>query len=169
MSELIDDLLTFSKMSRLEVVTGAVNMKELVEKCIHELLQIEKRKDYRITIQDLPNCKGDAKMLKQVLFNLLSNALKYTSKQSKPQIEVGAIDDLTSNIYYVKDNGTGFDMKYSNKLFGVFQRLHRHDEFEGTGLGLALAKRIVTKHGGEIWGEAALNKGATFYFAIPKK
>jgi light-regulated signal transduction histidine kinase (bacteriophytochrome) len=107
-------------------------------------------------------------MLKQVWTNLIDNALKYSSKAIDPQIEVGFIEDDIKHIYYVKDNGTGFDMKYVDKLFGVFQRLHRQDEFTGTGLGLALAKRIVTKHGGDIWAEAILDKGATFYFSIPK-
>ena len=106
-------------------------------------------------------------MLKQVWFNLISNAIKYSSKKLKPAIEIGSTNEDKRTIYYVKDNGAGFDMRYSNKLFGVFQRLHRQDVFEGTGLGLALAKRIVTKHGGEIWAESALNEGATFYFSIP--
>jgi light-regulated signal transduction histidine kinase (bacteriophytochrome) len=116
----------------------------------------------------MPTCKGDASMLKQVWFNLLANAIKYSAKKDNPLIEVGIVDDQKCNIYYVKDNGAGFEMKYYDKLFGVFQRLHRNDEFEGTGLGLVLAKRIISKHGGEIWGEAALNEGATFYFSIPK-
>jgi light-regulated signal transduction histidine kinase (bacteriophytochrome) len=107
-------------------------------------------------------------MLKQVWMNLLGNAIKYTSKKEAPQIEVGAIADGSFHIYYIKDNGAGFDMKYAGKLFGVFQRLHRQDEFEGTGLGLALAKRIISKHGGEIRVEALPEMGATFYFSIPK-
>ncbi len=102
-------------------------------------------------------------MLRQVWYNLLNNAIKYTSKNEAPEIEVGFLSDATFHIYYVKDNGVGFDMKYANKLFGVFQRLHRQDEFEGTGLGLALVKRIVSKHGGDIWGQSAVLKGATFY------
>jgi PAS domain S-box-containing protein len=168
MSQLIDDLLTFSKMARLEVVRDSINMKRLAEKCIAELLQTEKRTDYVINILDLPECKGDENMLKQVWFNLIGNAIKYSSKKLIPQIEVGAMDDGKANIYYVRDNGAGFDMKYSSKLFGVFQRLHRNDEFEGIGVGLALVKRIISKHSGEIWAEAELNKGATFYFSIPK-
>lgn len=168
MGSLIDDLLTFSKLSRLEFVNDFVNMKDLAERCLNELLPLQSRNDYDVSVCDIPTCKGDGNMLKQVWHNLVANALKYSSKKSKPQIEIGAIDDDKNSTYYVKDNGSGFDMKYSNKLFGVFQRLHRQDEFEGTGLGLALAKRIVTKHGGEIRGEATLSEGATFYFTIPK-
>jgi PAS domain S-box-containing protein len=168
MAHLIDDLLTFSKMARLEVINDSVDMKPLVEKCVKEILKIESRKDYKISILPLPICKGDDKMLKQVWINLISNAIKYSSKISFPQLEVGAIEKALENIYYVKDNGTGFDMKYSNKLFGVFQRLHRQDEFEGTGLGLALAKRIISKHGGEIWAEASPGNGAIFFFSLPK-
>jgi PAS domain S-box-containing protein len=167
-SQLIDDLLTFSKMARLEVVRDSIDMKRLAEKCAEELLQTEKRTDYAINILDLPECKGDENMLKQVWFNLIGNAIKYSFKKLNPQIEVSAIDDGKTNIYYVRDNGAGFDMKYSSKLFGVFQRLHRSDEFKGTGVGLALAKRIISKHSGEIWAEAELDKGAVFYFSIPK-
>lgn len=168
MSELIDDLLTFSKMARLEIVNEAVDMNTIVRKCMTELLTMKQENKPTITVHNLPQCKGDYSMLKQVWFNLVSNAIKYSSKTPDAKVSIGTVDDSSSTIYYIKDNGTGFDMKYSNKLFGVFQRLHRQDEFEGTGLGLALAKRIVTKHGGEIWAEAAVNEGATFYFSIPK-
>lgn len=99
---------------------------------------------------------------------MLSNAIKYSAKNEKPNIEVGALEDHKNHIYYVKDEGAGFDMKYANNLFGVFQRLHRQDEFEGTGLGLALAKRIISKHGGDIWAEGKKDWGATFYFSVLK-
>ena len=168
MSQLIDDLLTFSRMARLEVVSDFIDMKKMAETCMNELLQIEKQTSYTISILDMPKCKGDGSMLKQVWYNLISNALKYSSKKQDAQIEAGTIDNEKMNIYYVKDNGAGFDMKYAKNLFGVFQRLHRQEEFEGTGLGLALAKRIISKHGGEIWAESALNNGSTFYFSIPK-
>jgi light-regulated signal transduction histidine kinase (bacteriophytochrome) len=168
MGELIDDLLTFSKMARLEVVTEAVDMEYLAQRCLEELLQVEEEGRYKVLVEKLPACRGDVNMLRQVWYNLLGNSVKYASKREGPVIEVGAKEDDTSVTYYVKDNGTGFDMKYANKLFGVFQRLHRQDEFEGTGLGLALVKRIISKHGGEIWAEAILNEGATFYFSIPK-
>ena len=168
MGNLIDDLLSFSKMSRLEVITVAIDMKQLADKCVKELLQVEKRKDCEIIVHPLPESKGDANMLKQVWMNLVGNAMKYSSKKTSAKIEIGAIENEKNVVYFIKDNGTGFDMKYANKLFGVFQRLHRQDEFEGTGLGLALAKRIITKHGGEIWAEASLNEGASFYFSLPK-
>ena len=108
-------------------------------------------------------------MLRQVWYNLLHNALKFTSKKEAPQIEIGSLENKGCNIYYVKDNGAGFDGKYAHNLFGVFQRLHRQEEFEGTGLGLALVKRIISKHGGDIWAEASPQQGATFYFSIPKR
>jgi light-regulated signal transduction histidine kinase (bacteriophytochrome) len=168
MSSLIDDLLSFSKMARLEVVNEAIDMKGLAEKCMAEFLQTEEQIKYSVSILCMPTCEGDSKMLKQVWYNLISNAIKYSSKKPNAQIEAGAIDNDEAYIYYVRDNGAGFDMKYAKKLFGVFQRLHRQEEFEGTGLGLALAKRIVSKHGGEIWAESTLNEGATFYFSIPK-
>jgi PAS domain S-box-containing protein len=167
MSQLIDDLLAFSKMARLELVNEAVDMKTIAEKTLAEILQAEVIQP-TVIINDMPPCKGDTSMLKQVWYNLMANAIKYSAKKESPVIEAGKVDDPESNVYYVKDNGAGFDMKYYDKLFGVFQRLHGSDEFEGTGLGLALAKRIISKHEGEIWGEASLNKGATFYFSIPK-
>lgn len=166
MGDLIDDLLTFSKMARLEAIHASVDMHQLVKHCLEKLTMIEKRS--AVSIDLLPPCKGDQSMLRQVWFNLLDNAVKYSSRKEAPQIEIGAKENQRFYIYYVKDNGTGFDMKYAHKLFGVFQRLHRQDEFEGTGLGLALAKRIVSKHGGEIWAEAVPLKGAIFYFSIPK-
>lgn len=168
MGQLIDDLLTFSKMARLEVINVSIDMKQLAANCLNDLLEIEKS-PVNVSLSELPHCNGDNSMLRQVWYNLLNNAIKYTSKKEKPAIEMGALDNQHFNVYYVKDNGEGFDMKYASKLFGVFQRLHRQDEFEGTGLGLALIKRIVSKHGGDIWAEATLGKGATFYFSIPKK
>lgn len=166
MGQLIDDLLTFSKMARLETIYESIDMNQLVQRCLEDLTN--EQSGYDITVAALPACSGDASMLRQVWFNLLGNAIKYSSKKEKPQIEIGAKDDPGFHVYYVKDNGAGFDMKYAGKLFGVFQRLHRQDEFEGTGLGLALVKRIISKHGGEIWADASPGKGATFYFSVPK-
>ncbi|MHA4844111.1 sensor histidine kinase [Flavitalea antarctica] len=166
MGQLIDDLLTFSKMARLETIYVSIDMNRLVQRCLEDLAN--EQCGHEITIAALPACSGDVTMLRQVWFNLLGNAIKYSSKKEKPQIEIGAIDDPRFHVYYVRDNGAGFDMKYANKLFGVFQRLHRQDEFEGTGLGLALVKRIISKHGGEIWADASPNQGATFYFNVPK-
>ena len=168
MSQLIDDLLTFSKMSRLELVSNAVDMKKLVMKSLADLSQFTSTDKYKITVDELPACRGDSAMLKQVWYNLIDNAIKYSSKKERPEITIGFRSDLTHLIYFVKDTGTGFEMQYANDLFGVFQRLHRQDEFQGTGLGLALAKRIINKHGGEIGAEATLHEGATFSFKILK-
>ncbi|MBS1531018.1 MAG: GHKL domain-containing protein, partial [Bacteroidetes bacterium] len=111
---------------------------------------------------------GDVGMIKQALVNLVNNAVKYSSKKDRPVIEIGARDEGSKIIYYVKDNGAGFDMAYAGKLFGVFQRLHSQEEFDGTGVGLALVKRIIDKHKGEVWGEGVEGSGATFYFSLPK-
>ncbi|MDB5115271.1 MAG: hypothetical protein JWQ79_763, partial [Mucilaginibacter sp.] len=168
MGQLIDDLLAFSRMGRKEIIFLQVDMNALVKVCVRELLDDEPKK-YDIKIHKLPSCKADINLLRQVLLNLIGNAIKYSSKNEHPKIEIGSLKDETQCIYYIKDNGVGFDMKYSDKLFGVFQRLHRNEEFEGTGVGLALAKRIINKHGGDIWAEAALNEGATFYFTLAVK
>lgn len=166
MGQLIDDLLKFSKMSRLEVVADSVDMRQLVDMAIKEILPTP-GENYSFEIKDIPPCRGDAGMLRQVWVNLIDNAIKYSSKTKNPRIEIGGRQEGNESLYYVIDNGVGFDMKYANKLFGVFQRLHSNDEFEGTGLGLALIQRIVHKHNGKITAAAEPGKGATFYFTIP--
>lgn len=168
MGQLIDDLLAFSRMSRKEMVGIKVDMDALVRVCVREVMQ-QQSVFPEIVINKLPSCYGDVNLLRQVLLNLISNAVKYSSKADKPKIEIGIIKDPEKRIYYIRDNGVGFDMKYSKKLFGVFQRLHSAQEFEGTGVGLALAKRIINKHGGNIWAESAPGMGATFYFSMPIK
>ncbi len=167
MGQLIDDLLTFSGMGRKEVMNHSIDMKFLAESCIEELLQNNSVNKWRIHVHSLPSCEGDSGMIKQVWMNLISNALKYSAKTEKPEIEIGFKDDQFMHIYFVRDNGVGFEMEYAHKLFGVFQRLHSHEEFEGTGVGLALVKRIINKHNGDIWAEATPGKGATFYFSLP--
>lgn len=166
MTQLIDDLLSFSKVARLETVCQSVDMNQLVQSCLDDLVGVHSR--LKVTVAPLPACIGDVTMLRQVWINIISNAIKYSSKIEKPEIEMGAIDDAAFHVYYVKDNGAGFDKKYANKLFGVFQRLHSRDEFEGNGLGLALVKRIISKHGGLIWADATVGTGATFFFSLPK-
>jgi signal transduction histidine kinase len=161
---LIDDLLAFSRLGKREVRKQITNMKELVQASIAELSPDEK---YLIDICDLPFCKGDSDLLKQVWVNLIGNAVKYSSKRADPHITIGAMEDREGPVYFVRDNGAGFDGKYADKLFKVFQRLHSHEEFEGTGIGLALVKRILDKHKGEIWAESSSDNGAVFYFRLP--
>jgi light-regulated signal transduction histidine kinase (bacteriophytochrome) len=167
MGQLIDDLISFSRMERKELIALSVDMRQLAESCVKELLQNGQETKYRVQVGDLPPCRGDSSMLKQVWLNLVGNAIKYSSKQANPFIEIGAEKRGGMQVYFVRDNGVGFDMQYAHKLFGVFQRLHRQDEFEGTGVGLALVKRIIDKHNGQVWGEAVPGKGATFYFSLP--
>jgi len=169
MGQLIDDLLAFSRLGKKELINSTIDMQLLATNVVNELLQNESEKDYDIRINALPSANGDMGMVKQALMNLVNNAIKYSSKKDHAVIEIGAKDEETRTIYYVKDNGVGFDMAYAGKLFGVFQRLHSQEEFEGTGVGLALVKRIIDKHSGEIWAEAKENAGATFYFSLPKK
>jgi signal transduction histidine kinase len=168
MGQLIDDLLSFSRLGKKELVLMTIDMQLLAENVVNELLQSEPENKYHFSIGSLPPAEADEVMIKQVLINLVSNAIKYSSKKDDPEIEIGSIDEKTRTIYYVKDNGAGFDMAYADKLFGVFQRLHSQEEFEGSGVGLALVKRIIEKHKGEIWAEGLENEGATFYFSLPK-
>jgi signal transduction histidine kinase len=168
MGQLIDDLLAFSRLGKKELASSKIDMQSLATNVVNELLQHDLELDYNIHIGLLPPIKADPGMIKQVLINLLGNAIKYSSKKARPEIEIGATDEETKIIYYVKDNGVGFDMAYAGKLFGVFQRLHSQEQFEGTGVGLALVKRIMDKHKGEVWAEAEENIGATFYFSLPK-
>jgi PAS domain S-box-containing protein len=165
MSKLIDELLTFSRLGRKALTVDEVDMQQVVNNCLKELFPNGCDK-YKVTVLELPVCAADVNMIKQVWMNLISNAIKYSSKKAAPEIEIGYIPGEQGPIYYVEDNGAGFDYRYSNKLFGVFQRLHRADEFEGTGVGLALAKRIIEKHNGEVWAEAEIDKGAVFYFRL---
>jgi len=168
MGQLIDDLLAFSRMSKKELTRAPVDMQLLTETVVRELLQHQAENRYQIDIGLLPPSAGDEVMLKQVMVNLVSNAIKYSSKKEDPVIDIGALDENIKTTYYVKDNGAGFDMAYSNKLFGVFQRLHSQEDFEGSGVGLALVKRIIEKHNGEVWAEGYEGVGATFYFSLPK-
>lgn len=168
MGRLIDDLLEFSRMGRKGVEKSNVNIQQMVENITNELASHEKGRTLDFIIHPVEPANADAQMLRQVWVNLISNAIKYTQKIVRPVVEIGSIANEEKVTYYIKDNGIGFNMKYVGKLFEVFQRLHRADEFEGTGVGLALSKRIVQRHGGEIWAEAEENQGATFYFTLPK-
>lgn len=168
MGQLIDDLLKFSRLSKLNVMETYVDMSALVDKALALLLTPMHRGLYELEIRPLHPCMGDENMLLQVWMNLIDNALKYSSKTPNPRIEIGSEEHASSITYYIKDNGAGFDMKYAHKLFGVFQRLHSHDKFSGTGLGLALIKRIISKHSGEIYGKGEVDKGAEFRFTLQK-
>ena len=165
MGLLIDDLLAFSRLGRQPLSTEQTDMKSLAIEALRQVHAAGLGKNASTVINDLPAANVDPPLLKQVWINLLSNALKYSSTRESPQIEVGFL--TAQNAYFVKDNGVGFDMRYYDKLFGVFQRLHRIDEFSGTGVGLAIVHRLITRHGGRVWAEAELDRGATFFFSVP--
>ena len=166
MGVLIDDLLAFSRLGRKEIERSAIDMNRLAKQAIKET-ELASRHHASIKLWPLLPAKGDPALLQNVLNNLVSNAVKYSGKNEKPFIEIRSKRGNGELIYSVKDNGVGFDMQYEGKLFGVFQRLHSADEFPGTGVGLAMAKRIISKHKGRIWAQGKLNEGATFYFSLP--
>jgi signal transduction histidine kinase len=158
MGQLIDDLLAFSRLARQDMNVGPVDMQALAREVIDSLGPAASH----ALIHPMPAAQGDSRLIRQVLFNLLANAVKFTGKTPAPRIEAGWRD-----AYYVKDNGAGFDMRHADKLFGVFQRLHSQEEFEGSGVGLASVQRIIERHGGKVWAEGKVNEGATFYFTLP--
>ena len=164
MGQLIDDLLGFSRMSRHTIVKSDINTDAMVRQVVNEL---DERKNIEWLIQPLPGIRGDANTIRQVWINLISNAIKYSRNASKPRIEIGSFRNDLNISFFVKDNGVGFDIQYTGKLFKVFQRLHGAEEFEGTGVGLAIVEKIISKHGGTVWAEAEPDKGATFYFSVP--
>ena len=166
MNSLIDSLLDFSRLGRKELTKVSIDINMLVANAIEELKMEQLNKNLNWNIRELLPVKGDMELLKQVFLNLISNAIKYSSKKDKPEVEIGCELNHQEVTYYVKDNGAGFDMEYKNKLFGVFQRLHSVKEFEGIGIGLAIVQRIVVRHGGCVWAEAEVDKGATFYFSL---
>ena len=169
MGTLIDDLLAFSRIGRAETRETMVSLDQLVKEVQSELLQDTEGRNLTWKVGTLPDLYGDRSMLKLALVNLVSNAVKFTRTRPTPEIEIGSNDGKSEGVVvFVKDNGVGFDMKYVNKLFGVFQRLHRADEFEGTGIGLATVQRIVHRHGGQVWAEGSVGSGATFYLSLPK-
>ena len=169
MGQLIDDLLAFSRLGRTEIATGPVDMKELAQLVADEIQRGDAGRNgsLEIRIDPLPPARGDRGLLRQVMSNLLQNAAKFTRDRPSARIEVGSRTDGGQTAYYVKDNGAGFDARYADKLFGVFQRLHSTEQFDGTGVGLAIVKRIVQRHGGRVWAEGKVDQGATFYFTLP--
>jgi PAS domain S-box-containing protein len=169
MGQLIDDLLAFTRLGRRELKIDVIDMEDKARGICEEHKRQSPGRQMECVIKVMPPARGDPAMLQQVLVNLLANAFKFTRLNEKTVIEVGGWFEERENIYYVKDNGAGFDMEYAGKLFGVFQRLHRSDEFEGTGVGLAIVQRILQRHGGRIWAQAKPQEGATFYFALPRE
>jgi signal transduction histidine kinase len=167
MGRLIDDLIEFSRLGKREVRRQVTDMKTLADDCVATLVPAWPEEKFRVDVGPLPVCSGDRDLLRQVWANLIGNAMKYSSKQTDPCVTVGAMEEEAGIVYYVRDNGAGFDMKYADKLFKVFQRLHSQDEFEGTGVGLALVKRILDKHRAQIWAESSPGNGAVFYFRLP--
>jgi PAS domain S-box-containing protein len=166
MGVLIDDLLTFSRLSRLPLNKQPIKLSSMVRDVLTELQTPQNGRKIDIRMGELAPCEGDPALLRQVWINFLSNALKYTRQRKEAVVEIGSKPDHGEMVYFVRDNGAGFDMRYAGKLFGVFQRLHRADEFEGTGVGLAIAQRVIQRHGGRVWAEGAVDRGATFYFTI---
>lgn len=169
MNQLINDLLTFSRLGRQELHKRVVDPANLIREVLQDFPEIENRKLVLVIAEKFPPCEADSGLLRQVFANLLDNALKYSRTREEARIEVNWRENEGGPVYFVRDNGVGFEMQFADKLFGVFQRLHRVDEFEGTGVGLATVQRIIHRHGGRIWAEAEVGKGATFYFTLPYK
>ncbi|MGA9408334.1 MAG: ATP-binding protein, partial [Bacteroidota bacterium] len=167
MGVLIDELLVFSRMGRTEMRAAKVNLDRMVKEAVDSLKEETLGRDMTWNIRVLPEVEADEAMLRLVFQNLLGNAVKYTRRCEKTEIEIGRAAKPDEYEFFVRDNGAGFDMQYADKLFGVFQRLHRSDEFEGTGIGLANVRRIIQRHGGRTWAEGKVDEGATFYFSLP--
>lgn len=168
MNMLIEDLLNFSRMNRTAMKLQTINFYKMVQDIVRSFTaQLDDERDIEFRISSLPNGYGDPTLIRQVLANLIDNAIKFTRENEKTLIEIGHRKENEQQVYVVKDNGVGFNMKYADNLFGVFQRLHTSEQFEGTGVGLATVERIIHRHGGNIWAEAKVNKGAAFYFSLP--
>jgi light-regulated signal transduction histidine kinase (bacteriophytochrome) len=169
MGVLIDDLLAFSRLSRMPLNKQPILTQQLVAAVWNELAAEREGREVAFHLEELPQCHGDPVLLRQVWINLLSNALKYSQRREKTEITAGCVRAGRHAVFFVQDNGTGFDMRYAHKLFGVFQRLHRAEEYPGTGVGLAIVQRIVHRHGGRVWAESSLDKGATFHFTLAEE
>jgi light-regulated signal transduction histidine kinase (bacteriophytochrome) len=170
MGALVDDLLRFSRLGRQALRLQQTYPSELVQSVLHELLPNFANRDIALEIEDLPDCLADSSLIRQVWINLLSNALKYTSPIEHTRIYIGSRrgDHPGQVTYFIQDNGVGFDMQFAGKLFGVFQRLHPSEDFEGTGVGLAIVQRVIDRHDGRVWADAEVDHGATFFFTLPE-
>jgi PAS domain S-box-containing protein len=168
MGEIIEDLLALSQLGRQALRKSRVDLTALARGVVDEIAEARPDRCVAVTIGELPAALCDRSMMRQVLVNLIGNAFKFTRHRDRPVVEIGAREEAEENVYFVRDNGVGFDLRYSNRLFGVFQRLHRPEEFEGTGVGLAIVDRVIRRHGGRVWAEGEVDKGATFYFSLPK-
>jgi light-regulated signal transduction histidine kinase (bacteriophytochrome) len=166
MSQLIDDLLAFSRLSRQPVARAPINMCELAARTFAEASVAAGERKVEFVLDEIPPARGDLALMRQVFMNLLSNALKFSASSPKARIEVSTERTNGEDVYFVKDNGVGFDMRYADKLFGVFQRLHAADQFEGTGVGLAIVQRVINRHGGRVWAESTEGEGSTFFFTV---
>ncbi len=169
MGQLIDDLLVFSRLGRKELQITEIDLEKIAQDIFNELTLAETDRKITLTLKKLPKVYGDATMIRQVMINLISNAMKFTRPKKVAKIEIGVNKKASETVYYVRDNGVGFDMKYVDKIFGVFQRLHTSEEFEGTGVGLAIVQRVIHRHGGKVWAKGQINRGATIFFTLPKK
>ncbi len=169
MNHLIEDLLALSRVGRSNLTLKKIDMNKLLDSVWKQEQEAHPEIAVALETGDLPEAVGDQSLIWQVFSNLLANAVKFTRKRKKAVVEVGGEIRNGENIYHVKDNGTGFDMKYYEKLFGAFQRLHPENKYEGTGVGLAIVQRIINRHGGRVWAEGKVGKGATFYFSLPAK
>jgi light-regulated signal transduction histidine kinase (bacteriophytochrome) len=170
MSQLIDDILAFSRVGRQALAPAAIDMTELAEGTCQEFLEFAERISSRpiaLRIASLPPANGDRAMIRLVLTNLFANAVKFTGRHPAPKIEISGRQEDAQCLYSIRDNGVGFDSRYAHKLFNVFQRLHSQDEFEGTGVGLAIVQRIIQRHGGKVWAEGEVDRGAVFHFTLP--
>jgi light-regulated signal transduction histidine kinase (bacteriophytochrome) len=166
MSDLIDDLLEFARLGRASVHKEAIELGPLVNEALEFVGPDEEGRKIDFTVDELPSCHADPRLLRIVFVNLISNAVKYTRGRALARIEIGSLDLEGRTTYFVRDNGVGFDMKYAGKLFSVFERLHSADDYEGTGIGLATVRRVIERHGGRIWAEAEPDRGATFFFTV---
>lgn len=167
MSNLIDDLLAFSRFGRQGMTFSLIDMESLLSEVWDEIQKADPEQSIGLKMERLPPAMGDPALIKQVLRNILGNAVRFTKNRERALIEVGSSENPNEIVYFIKDNGIGFDMSYYDKLFGVFQRLHSSDDYEGTGIGLSIVQRIIQRHGGRVWAESKVNEGAAFYFSLP--